>query len=64
MNMDSPAKSSADGGCAKKLKDFDGLAISIGNGNGNSTEHGSDHKLSDRFVEILRSSLACMLSII
>lgn len=56
--MESPAKSSADGGFVKKLKEFDGLAISIGNGNGDSTEHGSDRKLSDRFVEIPGSSLA------
>ncbi|KAL8494990.1 hypothetical protein ACS0TY_019235 [Phlomoides rotata] len=47
MNMESPAKSSADGGSVKKLKEFNGLAISIGNGNGDSIEHGSDRKMSD-----------------
>ncbi|KAH6784998.1 hypothetical protein C2S51_000426 [Perilla frutescens var. frutescens] len=48
MSMETPAKSgNADGAFVKKLKEFDGLAISIGNGNGDSTENGSDRRLSD-----------------
>lgn len=44
-----PVKSSgdADGSFVKKLKEFDGLAMSIGNGNVNSNEHGSDRKLTE-----------------
>lgn len=47
-----PVKSSgdADGSFVKKLKEFDGLAMSIGNGNVNSNEHGSDRKLTERYV--------------
>ncbi|KAK6158831.1 hypothetical protein DH2020_006145 [Rehmannia glutinosa] len=49
LSMETPAKSSGntDGGFVKKLKEFDGLAISIGNGNGDSTDHGTDRRLSD-----------------
>lgn len=45
MSIDSPAKSSAnsDRGLLKKLKGFDGLAMSIGNGNGDS---GNDNAIS------------------
>lgn len=53
--METPAKSSGntDGGFVKKLKEFDGLAISIGNGNGEGTENETDRRMStDRFVEI------------
>lgn len=40
------------GGFVKKLKEFDGLAMSIGNGNGDSTERGTDRRLSsDRYVD-------------
>lgn len=46
MHSDSPAKSSgnSDRGLIKKLKGFDGLAMSIGNGNGGSTEHGMSNR--------------------
>lgn len=58
MSMETPVKSpgsTADGGgFVKKLKEFDGLAISIGNGNSDGTETGTDRRLSDRFVEIQR----------
>ncbi|KAK4483508.1 hypothetical protein RD792_010705 [Penstemon davidsonii] len=49
LSMETPVKSSGntDGGFVKKLKEFDGLAMSIGNGNGESAEHGSDHRLSE-----------------
>ncbi|XP_076897202.1 common plant regulatory factor 1-like [Bidens hawaiensis] len=47
MSTDSPAKSSgnSDRGLMKKLKGFDGLAMSIGNGNGNgnANEDGNSH---------------------
>ncbi|KAJ9681286.1 hypothetical protein PVL29_020253 [Vitis rotundifolia] len=48
LSIETPAKSSGntDRGLMKKLKGFDGLAMSIGNGNGESTEGGSDHELS------------------
>ncbi|CAK9139331.1 unnamed protein product [Ilex paraguariensis] len=48
LSMDTPAKSSGntDRGLMKKLKSFDGLAMSIGNGNCNSAEDGVDHGLS------------------
>lgn len=44
MSIDSPAKSlgNTDRGLMKKLKGFDGLAMSIGNGNGN--DNGISHR--------------------
>ena len=36
----------------KKLKEFDGLAMSIGNGTAERTEGGAEHRLSQRFVEL------------
>ncbi|KAL1535953.1 Disordered region downstream of MFMR, variant 2 [Salvia divinorum] len=47
-SMETPAKSSGntDGGFVKKLKEFDGLAISIGNGNGDGTENETDRRQS------------------
>lgn len=36
----------------KKLKEFDAITVSTGNGNADSGEHGRDHRLSDRFVDI------------
>ncbi|PIN26558.1 hypothetical protein CDL12_00694 [Handroanthus impetiginosus] len=49
LSTEAPAKSSGntDGGFVKKLKEFDGLAMSIGNGNGDSTEHATERRLSD-----------------
>ncbi|KAK9280705.1 hypothetical protein L1049_014403 [Liquidambar formosana] len=48
MTIETPAKSSgnADRGLIKKLKGFDGLAMSIGNGNADSGEGRTDHGLS------------------
>nr|ANS71549.1 bZIP protein 5 [Lonicera japonica] len=48
LSMDAPAKSSGntDRGLMKKLKGFDGLAMSIGNDNADSAEGGTDHGLS------------------
>ncbi|KAI3681838.1 hypothetical protein L6452_36643 [Arctium lappa] len=48
MSIDSPAKSSgnSDRGLLKKLKGFDGLAMSIGNGNGDSAGGGNDNGIS------------------
>ncbi|KVH97294.1 Basic-leucine zipper domain-containing protein [Cynara cardunculus var. scolymus] len=48
MHIDSPAKSSgnSDRGLVKKLKGFDGLAMSIGNDNGGSAEGGNDNGIS------------------
>ncbi|XP_024997024.1 common plant regulatory factor 1-like isoform X3 [Cynara cardunculus var. scolymus] len=48
LNVDSPAKSSGDSdrGLMKKLKGFDGLAMSIGNGNGDGAEGGNDNGIS------------------
>ncbi|KAJ9556117.1 hypothetical protein OSB04_010731 [Centaurea solstitialis] len=44
LNIDSPAKSSGDSdrGLMKKLKGFDGLAMSIGNGNDNGNDDGAE----------------------
>ncbi|KAI8023622.1 Common plant regulatory factor 1 [Camellia lanceoleosa] len=43
-NMETPTKSSGntDQGLVKKLKEFDGLAMSLGNGNADSAEGGAD----------------------
>ncbi|KAJ9539299.1 hypothetical protein OSB04_032032 [Centaurea solstitialis] len=48
MSIDSPAKSSgnSDRGLLKKLKGFDGLAMSIGNGNGDSAGGGNENGIS------------------
>ena len=50
--MDTAAKSSehTDQESAKKLKSFDGLAMSIGNGKAEKAEVGAENKLSKRFV--------------
>ncbi|KAL6493976.1 Disordered region downstream of MFMR [Orobanche gracilis] len=44
LSMDAPVKSSGitDESFVKKLKEFDGLAMSIGNGNGDSTDPGTE----------------------
>lgn len=36
----------------KKLKESDGPAISMGNVNAHSGEHGTDNRLLDRFVDV------------
>ncbi|GAB4861643.1 Common plant regulatory factor [Ancistrocladus abbreviatus] len=48
LSMDKPLKSSGntDQGLIKKLKGFDGLAMSIGNGNAEKTEGTADNRLS------------------
>ncbi|XP_028770409.1 common plant regulatory factor 1 isoform X2 [Neltuma alba] len=48
LNMETPTKSSgnADQGLMKKLKGFDGLAMSIGNGNAESADRGAENRLS------------------
>lgn len=58
LSTETPVKSSgnADGGFVKKLKEFDGIAMSIGNGNGDSAAHESTHGQSDRFLSIRSSS--------
>lgn len=53
--MDAPANSSGntDHGFMKKLKEFDGLAMSISNNNKvGSGEHSSEHRSSHRFVKL------------
>jgi len=51
-SVDSPTKLSGntDQGLMKKLKGFDGLAMSIGNCNAESAELGAENRLSQRFV--------------
>jgi len=51
-SIETPTKSSGntDQGLMKKLKGFDGLAMSIGNGNAESAERGAENRLSRRFV--------------
>lgn len=52
LSIETPTKSgNADRGLLKKLKEFDGLAMSIGNGTAESAECGAEHRLSQRFVE-------------
>ena len=52
MSIETPTKSgNTDRGLMKKLKEFDGLAMSIGNGAAESLEGGAEHRLSQRFVE-------------
>ncbi|KAK7258555.1 hypothetical protein RIF29_24135 [Crotalaria pallida] len=48
LSIEAPAKSSGntDQGLMKKLKGFDGLAMSIGNGHTESAERGSENRLS------------------
>ncbi|QCE00104.1 plant G-box-binding factor [Vigna unguiculata] len=52
-SVDSPTKLSGntDQGLMKKLKGFDGLAMSIGNCNAESAELGAENSLSQRFVD-------------
>jgi len=52
-SVDSPTKLSGntDQGLMKKLKGFDGLAMSIGNYNAESAELGAENRLSQRFVD-------------
>ncbi|GER48645.1 G-box binding factor [Striga asiatica] len=49
LNMETPAKSTGntDGSFVKKLKESNGLAMSIGNGNGDSADHGTERRTSD-----------------
>jgi hypothetical protein len=54
LSIETPPKSSGntDQGLMKKLKGFDGLAMSIGNGHAESAEPGAESKLSQRFVDL------------
>lgn len=52
LSIETPTKSgNTDRGLMKKLKEFDGLAMSIGNGTAEIAEGGAEHRLSERFVE-------------
>ena len=53
-HTDAPAKSSgnSDRGLIKKLKGFDGLAMSIGNANGGSAEGGNENWVSQRYAKL------------
>ncbi|KAF8379652.1 hypothetical protein HHK36_029096 [Tetracentron sinense] len=55
LSMETPTKSSGntDRGLMKKLKGFDGLAVSIGNGNAESTVGGAGHGMSQRLTSEL-----------
>ncbi|KZV38026.1 transcriptional activator TAF-1 [Dorcoceras hygrometricum] len=48
LSAETPAKppGNTDGGFVKKLKELDGLAMSIGNGNGNSTDDAADNEVT------------------
>lgn len=52
-SMETPTKLSGntDQGFIKKLKGFDGLAMSIGNCNAENAERGAENRLSQRFVD-------------
>lgn len=56
-SMETPTKSSGnkDRGLVKKLKGFDVLEMSIGNGNAENAEGGADQSLNKRFVNNLFS---------
>ena len=56
--VETPTKSSGntERGLMKKLKGFDGLAMSIGNGIAENAEGGAEPKLSQRFVNLLRTN--------
>lgn len=53
LSIETPPKSSGntDKGLMKKLKGFEGLAMSIGNGHTESGERGTENRLSRRFVD-------------
>lgn len=64
LGIETPTKSgNTDRGLMKKLKEFDGLAMSIGNGTAEIAESGAEHRLSQRFVESF-SRLCNMLTCI
>ncbi|KAF8104701.1 hypothetical protein N665_0170s0074 [Sinapis alba] len=50
LNIDTPSKSTgnADNGLMKKLKEFDGLAMSLGNGNPPESNNGDDERKRSR----------------
>lgn len=52
LNLEAPANSpgNTDQGFMKKLKEFDGLAMSISNNKAGSAEHSSGPRNSQRFV--------------
>ena len=56
--VEKPTKSSGntERGLMKKLKGFDGLAMSIGNAAAQNAEDGAEPKLSQRFVNLLREN--------
>lgn len=52
LSVETSTKSgNTDRGLMKKLKEFDGLAMSIGNGTAESADGGAEHRLSQRFVK-------------
>ncbi|KAJ0053369.1 hypothetical protein Pint_00531 [Pistacia integerrima] len=53
LSTEAPTKSSGNSerGLMKKLKGFDGLAMSIGNGNAESADDGAEHRLSQSEAE-------------
>lgn len=53
LAAETPKKSSAnsDNGLVKKFKSFEGLAMSIGSGDADSADDGTDKRSSQRFVE-------------
>lgn len=55
LSIETPPKSSGntDQGLMKKLKGFDGLAMSIGNCHAESAEPEAESRLSHRFVDVL-----------
>jgi hypothetical protein len=55
LSIETPPKSSGntDQGLMKKLKGFDGLAMSIGNGHAESAEPGAESRQSQRFVDVV-----------
>lgn len=58
-SIETPTKSpgNTDQGLIKKLKGFDGLAMSIGNGSAESAERVADNRMSQRFVDFVKRSI-------
>ena len=57
LSIETPTKlGNTDQGFMRKLKEFDGLAMSLGNGSAESTEGGAEHRTSQRFADPFSNS--------
>nr|AEM97870.1 bZIP78 [Corylus heterophylla] len=59
LSIETPTKSgNTDRGLMKKLKEFDGLAMSIGNGTAEIAEGGAEHRLSESLETVITPASA------